>query len=198
MFSNSLMISTYLCCPFIVLILFNSNRCSVVTGLFCLIAIKFFGTIIFGCVWVTGGIAVPFRGPPRYNPRRRSAAWGGWWSAGDRSSLASSTRIPAELDAMLRRAPHPTRLAPSPCSLERPFSSASSSISDASHPSHEDDASILTGKITSKIHKSKIQRFVDETMGTTNMILHEDNEKKIAAIVQKSVKFYFMQSALLT
>ncbi|XP_037870896.1 SH3 and multiple ankyrin repeat domains protein 3 isoform X3 [Bombyx mori] len=88
---------------------------------------------------------VPFRGPPRYNPRRRSAAGGSlggsaggslggaWWcmrSAGDRSSLASSTRVPA---------------APSPCSLERPFSSASSSISDASHPSHEDDASILTG-----------------------------------------------------
>ncbi|XP_047023765.1 protein shank isoform X3 [Helicoverpa zea] len=84
---------------------------------------------------------VPFRGPPRYNPKRRSAAWGGWWTAGDRSSLASSTRIPAELDTLLRRQPGPTA---SPCSLERPFSSASSSISDASHPSHEDDASILT------------------------------------------------------
>ncbi|CAH2091677.1 unnamed protein product [Euphydryas editha] len=82
---------------------------------------------------------VPFRGPPRYNPRRRSGAWGGWWGAGDRSSLASSTRIPAELDALLRRP------APSPCCLDRPFSSASSSISDASH-SHEDDASILTDK----------------------------------------------------
>ncbi|RVE42233.1 hypothetical protein evm_013117, partial [Chilo suppressalis] len=78
---------------------------------------------------------VPFRGPPRYNPRRRSA-WG-WGVAGDRSSMASSTRIPAELDALLRRS--------SP-SLDRPFSSASSSISDASHPSHEDDASILTDK----------------------------------------------------
>ncbi|XP_046979035.1 SH3 and multiple ankyrin repeat domains protein 3 isoform X1 [Vanessa cardui] len=86
---------------------------------------------------------VPFRGPPRYNPRRRSGAWGGWWSAGDRSSLASSTRIPAELDALLRRPPGATH---SPCSLDRPFSSASSSISDASHPSHEDDASILTDK----------------------------------------------------
>ncbi|XP_061706547.1 SH3 and multiple ankyrin repeat domains protein 3 isoform X2 [Cydia pomonella] len=79
---------------------------------------------------------VPFRGPPRYNPRRRSGAWGwagaGW--PGDRSSLASSTRVPG-LDA-----------APEPCCLERPFSSASSSISDASHPSHEDDASILTDK----------------------------------------------------
>ncbi|XP_063380073.1 protein shank isoform X2 [Cydia fagiglandana] len=84
---------------------------------------------------------VPFRGPPRYNPRRRSAAWGwlaGGWP-GDRSSLASSTRIP-ELEAMLRPP------VASPCSLERPFSSASSSISDASHPSHEDDASILTDK----------------------------------------------------
>ncbi|XP_047989861.1 SH3 and multiple ankyrin repeat domains protein 3 [Leguminivora glycinivorella] len=83
---------------------------------------------------------VPFRGPPRYNPRRRSAAWGwlgGGWP-GDRSSLASSTRIP-ELDAMLRPS------VPEPC-LDRPFSSASSSISDASHPSHEDDASILTDK----------------------------------------------------
>ncbi|XP_026326995.1 SH3 and multiple ankyrin repeat domains protein 3 isoform X2 [Hyposmocoma kahamanoa] len=85
---------------------------------------------------------VPFRGPPRYNPKRRSAAWGGWWTAGDRSSLASSTRIPAEFDALLRR----QGPAASPCSLERPFSSASSSISDASHPSHEDDASILTDK----------------------------------------------------
>ncbi|XP_038213766.1 SH3 and multiple ankyrin repeat domains protein 3 isoform X2 [Zerene cesonia] len=81
---------------------------------------------------------VPFRGPPRYNPRRRSA-WG-WW-AGDRSSLASSARLPPELDALLRRAP----ASPSPCS-DRPFSSASSSLSDASHPSHEDDASIVTDK----------------------------------------------------
>ncbi|CAG4988043.1 unnamed protein product [Parnassius apollo] len=89
---------------------------------------------------------VPFRGPPRYNPKRRSAAWGGWWRAGDRSSLASSTRIPADLDVLLRRPPlHP--LPPgSPCSIQRPFSSASSSLSDASHPSHEDDASILTDK----------------------------------------------------
>ncbi|CAG9562947.1 unnamed protein product [Danaus chrysippus] len=78
---------------------------------------------------------VPFRGPPRYNPKRRSA-WGGWWmDRGDRSSLGS---VPSELEALLRAATH------SPAS-ER-FSSASSSISDASHPSHEDDASILTDK----------------------------------------------------
>lgn len=100
-------------------------------------------TFTLFCSVGNGTISVPFRGPPRYNPKRRSAAWGGWWTAGDRSSLASSTRIPAELDALLRRQ-GPTA---SPCSLERPFSSASSSISDGSHPSHEDDASILTGKL---------------------------------------------------
>lgn len=94
-----------------------------------------------------GTFSVPFRGPPRYNPKRRSAAWGGWWTAGDRSSLASSTRIPAEFDALLRR----QGPAASPCSLERPFSSASSSISDASHPSHEDDASILTGNAVAEV-----------------------------------------------
>ncbi|CAH2063716.1 unnamed protein product, partial [Iphiclides podalirius] len=86
---------------------------------------------------------VPFRGPPRYNPRRRSATWGGaWWRPGDRTSLASSTRIPEELDALLRR-PQTTG---SPCCLDGPFSSASSSVSDASHRSHEDDASIITDK----------------------------------------------------
>ncbi|XP_045459885.1 SH3 and multiple ankyrin repeat domains protein 3 [Melitaea cinxia] len=90
---------------------------------------------------------VPFRGPPRYNPKRRSGAWGGWWGAGDRSSLASSTRIPAELDALLRRP------SSSPYCLDRPFSSASSSLSDASH-SHEDDASILTGEVSSVADKS--------------------------------------------
>ncbi|XP_041973455.1 SH3 and multiple ankyrin repeat domains protein 3 isoform X2 [Aricia agestis] len=72
---------------------------------------------------------VPFRGPPRYNPRRRSGAWGAWGCAGDRGSLASSTRIPAELDALLRGCDRP---------FDRPFSSASSSIDS------QDDASIIT------------------------------------------------------
>lgn len=66
--------------------------------------------------------AVPFRGPPRYNPRRRSGlGWG----------------------ATLSRIGGP----PSPCPSEHPFSSASSSLSEgsSSHRSHEDDISIVTG-----------------------------------------------------
>ncbi|KAK9743910.1 Variant SH3 domain [Popillia japonica] len=70
---------------------------------------------------------VPFRGPPSYNPKRRSAV--GW----------------------LTRAPSMSCLAlpPSPCPSDRssaPFSSASSSLSDGSAPpGHETDtASIVT------------------------------------------------------
>lgn len=91
-------------------------------------------------------VAVPFRGPPRYNPKRRSGLAIGlglnWGWAGDRSSMASSLPIvPSELDTLsLLRRP-----VPSPCPSERPFSSASSSVSDGSHPSHEDNASIVTG-----------------------------------------------------
>ncbi|XP_077284639.1 SH3 and multiple ankyrin repeat domains prosap isoform X2 [Arctopsyche grandis] len=90
---------------------------------------------------------VPFRGPPRYNPKRRSGLAIGlglnWGWAGDRSSMASSLPIvPSELDTLsLLRRP-----VPSPCPSERPFSSASSSVSDGSHPSHEDNASIVTDK----------------------------------------------------
>lgn len=65
---------------------------------------------------------VPFRGPPRYNPRRRSGiGWG-----------ASLSRLGGP---------------PSPCPSEHPFSSASSSLSEgsSSHRSHEDDISIVTG-----------------------------------------------------
>ncbi|KAK9886959.1 hypothetical protein WA026_019217 [Henosepilachna vigintioctopunctata] len=69
---------------------------------------------------------VPFRGPPSYNPKRRSAI--GW----------------------LQRAPSLSTLAlpPSPCPSDRssvPFSSASSSMSDGSAPMGEaDTASIIT------------------------------------------------------
>ncbi|KAL3266685.1 hypothetical protein HHI36_010847 [Cryptolaemus montrouzieri] len=69
---------------------------------------------------------VPFRGPPSYNPKRRSAI--GW----------------------LHRAPSLSTLAlpPSPCPSDRssvPFSSASSSLSDGSAPTGEtDNASIIT------------------------------------------------------
>ncbi|RZB49894.1 SH3 and multiple ankyrin repeat domains protein 3, partial [Asbolus verrucosus] len=76
---------------------------------------------------------VPYRGPPSYNPKRRSAI--GW----------------------LNRAPSMTTLAlpPSPCPSDRssaPFSSASSSLSDGSSapPGHETDtASIITGTANS-------------------------------------------------
>ncbi|XP_055314373.1 uncharacterized protein LOC129575241 isoform X25 [Sitodiplosis mosellana] len=65
---------------------------------------------------------VPFRGPPRYNPRRRS---GIGWAATLRSGGP-----------------------PSPCPSEHPFSSASSSLSEGStsNRSHEDDISIVTDK----------------------------------------------------
>ncbi|XP_053671754.1 uncharacterized protein LOC128721969 [Anopheles nili] len=66
---------------------------------------------------------VPFRGPPRYNPRRRSGlGWG--------STLSRIYGGP-----------------PSPCPSEHPFSSASSSLSEgSSQRSHEDDISIVTDK----------------------------------------------------
>uniref|UniRef100_A0A182KB42 PDZ domain-containing protein n=1 Tax=Anopheles christyi TaxID=43041 RepID=A0A182KB42_9DIPT len=65
----------------------------------------------------------PFRGPPRYNPRRRSGlGWG--------STLSRIYGGP-----------------PSPCPSEHPFSSASSSLSEgSSHRSHEDDISFVTDK----------------------------------------------------
>lgn len=76
---------------------------------------------------------VPFRVPPRYNPRRRSGI--GW-------GTTISSRGP-----------------PSPCPSEHPFSSASSSLSEGSsgHRSHEDDISIVTG-ITYIIEQSKLNQ----------------------------------------
>lgn len=69
---------------------------------------------------------VPFRGPPRYNPRRRSGI--GWLSGG---GLNQNNSLGP----------------PSPCPSDHPFSSASSSLSEgsSSHRSHEDDISIVTG-----------------------------------------------------
>ncbi|XP_066154292.1 SH3 and multiple ankyrin repeat domains protein 2 isoform X2 [Euwallacea fornicatus] len=68
---------------------------------------------------------VPFRGPPSYNPKRRSAV------------------------GLLTRAPSLStlHLPPSPCPSDRsslPFSSASSSLSDGSVPPEMDTASIVT------------------------------------------------------
>ncbi|XP_017769648.1 PREDICTED: SH3 and multiple ankyrin repeat domains protein 3 isoform X2 [Nicrophorus vespilloides] len=73
---------------------------------------------------------VVYRGPPTYNPKRRSAI--GWLS---RAPSIGCLALP-----------------PSPCPSDRssaPYSSASSSMSDASHMPHgneTDDASIITDK----------------------------------------------------
>ncbi|XP_044728029.1 SH3 and multiple ankyrin repeat domains protein 3 isoform X3 [Chrysoperla carnea] len=92
---------------------------------------------------------VPFRGPPSYNPRRRS----GIYSANILSSgmCGTLTRVPSEPRLMHVLSP------PSPCSSDRsssaaPFSSASSSLSDNSsgtgsvHQHETDNASIVTEK----------------------------------------------------
>lgn len=81
--------------------------------------------------------AVPFRGPPKYNPKRRSGL--GWAMGG---GLGVGTIGPHS--NMNRNSYAP----PSPCPSEHmPYSSASSSLSEGSsgHRSHEDDISIVTG-----------------------------------------------------
>lgn len=86
---------------------------------------------------------VPFRGPPRYNPKRRSGI--GWLNAnggpgGGGSLMGTLTRNSSS--ACGHHGP------PSPCPSEHmPYSSASSSLSEGSsgHRSHEDDISIVTG-----------------------------------------------------
>lgn len=81
---------------------------------------------------------VPFRGPPKYNPKRRSGL--GWAMGG---GLGVGTIGPHS--NMNRNSYAP----PSPCPSEHmPYSSASSSLSEGSsgHRSHEDDISIVTDK----------------------------------------------------
>ncbi|CRK95072.1 CLUMA_CG008550, isoform A [Clunio marinus] len=99
---------------------------------------------------------VPIRGPPRYNPRRRSGL-GCWLNyqhsnssecAGPTSSIASSnsswTNSHYHTFARLMNNGGP----PSPCPSDHPFNSASSSLSESSssHRSQEDDISIVTDK----------------------------------------------------
>lgn len=80
------------------------------------------GICIVFIIIIETHLSVPFRGPPRYNPRRRSGlGWG----------------------VTLSRLGGP----PSPCPSDRPFSSTSSEGS-SSHRSHEDDVSIVTGIFT--------------------------------------------------
>uniref|UniRef100_A0A1A9WV00 SH3 and multiple ankyrin repeat domains protein 3 n=1 Tax=Glossina brevipalpis TaxID=37001 RepID=A0A1A9WV00_9MUSC len=92
---------------------------------------------------------VPFRGPPRYNPKRRSGI--NWLSANGGGSIGGGS-----LMGTLTRnnttpctGGHHHRGPPSPCPSEHlPYSSASSSLSEGSsgHRSHEDDISIVTDK----------------------------------------------------
>ncbi|XP_054741145.1 uncharacterized protein LOC129246389 isoform X1 [Anastrepha obliqua] len=85
---------------------------------------------------------VPFRGPPRYNPKRRSAV--GWPSGSCASSCAGSL-----IGTLSRNGTCGHHGPPSPCPSEHiPYSSASSSLSEGSsgHRSHEDDISIVTDK----------------------------------------------------
>lgn len=125
---------------------------------------------------VVKSISVPFRGPPRYNPRRRSAiGWpivgglgglgGHYMSGGGGGSVnghhhnhhhhhhnngGMGTMMTGSATMIDLRTL--TRLGmvgpPSPCPSEQPFSSASSSLSEgSSHRSHEDDISIVTGNV---------------------------------------------------
>ena len=98
-------------------------------------------------------ISVPFRGPPRYNPRRRSGLGWAQFQLTDASPLATPTlHHPQHPQLTLnRRLPGGP---PSPCPSDHPFSSASSSLSESSssHRSHEDDISIVTGNARRRRH----------------------------------------------
>nr|CAD7264682.1 unnamed protein product [Timema shepardi] len=96
-------------------------------------------------------IIVPFREAPRYNPRRRTRVGGG--------HTPQSSH------------PHHLELPPSPSPSNRslpPFSSASSSLSEASsastQPSAEDSASYVTGHV-----------FLDKSLGDTSDIISDSS-----------------------
>lgn len=46
----------------------------------------------------TWNFTVPFKGPPRYNPKRRSVAFGGMTTSCSASNLGTLTRIPSAID----------------------------------------------------------------------------------------------------
>uniref|UniRef100_A0A1A9VGK1 SH3 and multiple ankyrin repeat domains protein 3 n=1 Tax=Glossina austeni TaxID=7395 RepID=A0A1A9VGK1_GLOAU len=94
---------------------------------------------------------VPFRGPPRYNPKRRSGI--NWLSANGGGSIGGGGSLMGTLTrnstTPCTGGHHHHRGPPSPCPSEHlPYSSASSSLSEGSsgHRSHEDDISIVTDK----------------------------------------------------
>lgn len=104
-------------------------------------------------------ITVPFRAPPRYNPRRRSGL-GCWMNYQLGSETYATTRPTSSIGshssswanshyhAFVRLMSHDVG-PPSPCPSDHPFNSASSSLSESSssHRSQEDDISIVTGKL---------------------------------------------------
>lgn len=87
---------------------------------------------------------VPFRGPPHYNPKRRSGI--GWFNVNigtNANFIGTLTRRSVLYSGHLNGPP-------SPCPSEQmAYSSASSSLSEGSleHRSHEDDMSIVTGTV---------------------------------------------------
>lgn len=101
---------------------------------------------------------MPIRCPPRYNPRRRSGI-GCWYtssiyqtgseiiglssSIGGSSTSSWSNSHYHSFSRLMSNGPPP-----SPCPSDQPFNSASSSLSESSS-SHQDDISIVTGKIYS-------------------------------------------------
>jgi len=96
--------------------------------------------------------AVPFREPPRYNPRRRTAGGGGAPHHHHHPHHFSHHPILPHLNCMASD-PLSLEMPPSPSPSNRslpPFSSASSSLSETSsgstQPSVEDSASYVTGR----------------------------------------------------
>ncbi|CAG9807365.1 unnamed protein product [Chironomus riparius] len=101
---------------------------------------------------------VPIRVPPRYNPRRRSGL-GCWYTLLNQSSHNSGSEYISPTSSIVgdswnnshyhtfSRLIHITSPS-SPCPSDRPFNSASSSLSESSssHRSQEDDISFVTDK----------------------------------------------------
>ena len=113
---------------------------------------------------------MPLRAPPRYNPRRRSGL-GCWYTLLNQSSHSGSEYISPTSSIVgdswnnshyhtFSRLIHITSPS-SPCPSDRPFNSASSSLSESSssHRSQEDDISFVTGNkhMTFLPHQKKIK-----------------------------------------